>query len=198
MGLARVARWGDNDKTHREERLLKLKFMLVIAGLAALGVSSGTATAGNGDKVTGGGQILVGSNAGSTIAFTAQGTTTDAKGQVQFIDRSVGKGQSQIKYHGIVDCVEVTGNFAVVGGLTKNGTPFTLRVVDNGQGGTATENDMVQFDTNSDMMCGDGEEDDQPQMGLGRGNAKVRDGNTSNPPAQQSSSSTGLNSVLGL
>ena len=176
---------------------MKLKFMLAIAGLAMLAISSGTATAGNGDKVTGGGQILVGSNAGSTIAFTAQGTTESAKGQVQFIDRSAGKGQSQVKYHGIVDCIEVSGNFAVVGGQTRNGTPFTLRVVDNGQGGTATENDMVQFDTNSDFICGDGEEDDEPQMGLGRGNAKVRDGDPANPPAQQSSSSTGL-SALGL
>ena len=196
MGLARVARWGDQNQTHQGERLLKLKFMLAIAGLAALAISSGTATAGNGDKVTGGGQILVGSNAGSTIAFTAQGTTDTAKGQVQFIDRSVGKGQSQVKYHGIVDCVEVTGNFAVVGGLTRNGTPFTLRVVDNGQG-SAAENDAVQFDTNSDMMCGDGEEDDAPEMSLGRGNAKVRDGDPANPPQQEANSSSPL-SALGL
>ena len=98
MGLARVARWGDQNQTHQEERLLKLKIMLAIAGLAALAISSGTATAGNGDKVTGGGQILVGSSgAGSTIAFNGQGTTTDAKGQIQFIDRSGGKGQNQVK-----------------------------------------------------------------------------------------------------
>ena len=176
---------------------MKLRMTLAIAVIAVFAISTGSATAGNGDKVTGGGQILVGSNAGSTIAFTAQGTVDSAKGQVQFIDRSAGKGQSQVKYHGVVDCVEVTGNFAVVGGLTRNGTPFTLRVVDNGQG-AAAENDAVQFDTNSDFQCGDDEEDDQPQMSLGRGNAKVRDGDASNPPQQQSSTSASPLSFLGM
>ena len=173
---------------------MKLKFMLAIAGLAALAISSGTATAGNGDKVTGGGQILVGSNAGSTIAFTAQGTTTSAKGQVQFIDRTEGP-QGQIKYHGVVDCIEVTDNMGVVGGETKQGEPFTLRVLDGGKPSDMA--DMVEFETNSDFQCGDGKTDDAPGMSLGRGNVKVRDGDSSNPPAQQSSSSTGL-SALGL
>ena len=175
---------------------MKFKIMLVMAGLAALAIS-GSATAGNGDKVTGGGQILVGSNAGSTIAFSAQGTVDSAKGQVQFIDRSGGKGRDQVKFHGIVDCVEVTDNFGVVGGLTRNGTPFTLRVLDGGQPSDMA--DMVQFDTNSDFQCGDDEADDPPEMSLGRGNVKVRDGDTSNPPQQESSStSSSALSVIGL
>jgi hypothetical protein len=174
---------------------LKLKLMLAIAGVAALAINSGTATAGNGDKVTGGGQILVGENAGSTIAFTAQGTTTDAKGQVQFIDRTEGP-QGQLKFHGVVDCVEVTDNFAVVGGLTKQGEDFTLRVVDNGEPNQGM--DMVQFDRDSDFQCGDNKDDDPPSMALGRGNAKVRDGNESNPPQQSSNSSLSALSVIGF
>ena len=174
---------------------MKLKIMVAVAGLAAFALSSTPASAGNGDKVTGGGQILVGSNAGSTIAFTAQGTTTSAKGQVQFIDRSAGKGQNQVKFHGVVDCVEVTGNFAVVGGVTRSGDDFTLRVEDNGEPNRGA--DLIQFDRNGDFQCGDGDEDDPPEFSLGRGNAQVRDGDSSNPPAQQSSaSSTSLLSVF--
>lgn len=174
---------------------MKIKIFVAIAALAAFAVSSGSATAGNGDKATGGGQILVGENAGSTIAFTAQGTTTAAKGQVQFIDRSAGK-QNQVKYHGVVDCIEVTGNLAVIGGETRSGDPFTLRVEDNGEPNQGL--DMIEFETNSDFICGDGEEDDAPEMSLGRGNAKVRDGDSANPPAQQSGSSTSALSALGF
>ena len=175
---------------------MKIKIVVAIAALAAFAISSVSATAGNGDKATGGGQILVGSNAGSTIAFTAQGTTEAAKGQVQFIDRTVGKGQSQIKYHGVVDCIEVIGNFAVIGGETRNGTPFTLRVEDNGEPNQGL--DMIQFETNSEFMCGDEEEDDPPEMSLGRGNAKVRDGDLANPAQQSTSSSTSALSALGF
>ena len=75
---------------------MKFKFMLAIAGLAALAISSGTATAGNGDKITGGGQVLLGTEGDvtrtSTLAYTAQGTSEEGggKGQVQLIDRSQG------------------------------------------------------------------------------------------------------------
>ena len=133
---------------------MKLKFMLAIAGLAALAISSGTATAGNGDKVTGGGQILVGSSgAGSTIAFNGQGTTTDAKGQIQSIDRSGGKGQDQVKVHVAVDCVEVDGAYGILGGFQKkNGklttNRYTLRVVDGGEPNLGV--DMIAFTPEND------------------------------------------------
>jgi hypothetical protein len=181
---------------------VKLKLMLATAAIGALALSANTATAGNGDKVTGGGQILVGSNAGSTIAFNGQGTTTDAKGQVQFIDRSGGKGQAQVKHHGAVDCVEVDGTYGILGGYeTRRGKPttnrFTLRVVDGGEPNMGV--DMIAYTPeNDDFRCGDPEaSNDQPTTALGRGNAQVRNGDMNNPPAE-SSSSTGLNSVLGL
>jgi hypothetical protein len=162
---------------------LKIKTTLALAALAALAFSATYASAGNGDKVTGGGQVLLGgSGKGSTIAFTAQGTTTAAKGQVQFIDRSAGTGKSQVKYHGVVTCIEVTGNFGVIGGHRK-GAPadeFTLRVVDNGEPNQG--NDMIQFsEVSDDARCGDGEADEQPEFSLARGNAQVRDGDGMNP-----------------
>jgi len=189
--------------------------MLATAGLAALAISSGTAVAGNGDKVTGGGQILVGSNAGTTIAFTAQGTTDEAKGQVQFIDRSAGKGQDQVKYHGVVDCVETgtvddsegSPGFGVVSGHKRGDETnrFLLRVIDNGQG-AAAEDDMIQFDQNisedADTCKDDSKEDDtELQADLGRGNAKVRDGaNDDNDPepADNTNEAASPLSLLGL
>ena len=181
---------------------MKLKLMLAIAGLAALAITSGTATAGNGDKVTGGGQILIGSSgAGSTIAFNGQGTTTDAKGQIQSIDRSAGK-QNQVKIHVAVDCVEVDGAYGILGGFQKKngkltGNRYTLRVVDGGEPNLGV--DIIAFTPeNDDFRCGDPQaSNDEPQTALGRGNAQVRDGDTANPASSSTSSSTGL-SALGL
>ena len=118
---------------------MKIKRACAVAAVVALAVPVSSAVAGNGDKATGGGQVLLGgSGKMSTIAFTAQGTTEAAKGQVQFIDRSAGAGQDQVRYHGVVDCIEVTGNTAIIGGYQKKGDAnepgdrFVLRVVDNG------------------------------------------------------------------
>ena len=150
------------------------------------------AFAGNGDKATGGGQVLLGdSGKRSTIAFTAQGTTEGAKGQVQFIDRSLGAGPNQTKYHGIVDCIEVTGNSAIIGGFQKKGDAneegdrFVLRVVDNGEPNQGQ--DLIQFDNQSTApdTCGDDDDDEAPEWSLAKGNAQVRDGDAGNPPAEQ-------------
>jgi hypothetical protein len=61
------------------------------------------------EKITGGGQVLFTTSdaANSTIAFTAQKSATDVKGQVQLVDRSAGKGQLQEVLHGTVTCVNV-------------------------------------------------------------------------------------------
>ena len=168
---------------------MKIKRACALAAAAALVVPASVAIAGNGDKATGGGQVLLGSSGKmSTIAFTAQGTVDDAKGQVQFIDRSAGAGREQVKYHGVVDCIEVTGNTAIIGGYAKKpatGDRFVLRVVDNGEGdGT----DLVQFDNvNPPDECGDDDDDTPPEWELAHGNAQVRDGDSANPQQQQSS-----------
>jgi hypothetical protein len=184
---------------------LKFKIMLATAGVALFALSGPFATAGNGDKVTGGGQTFLGnSGKGSTIAFTAQqdagAGSSSAKGQVQFIDRSNGAGKNQTKYHGVVDCVEVEGNFGVIGGHKRGDTTdrFSLRVVDNGEPNNGV--DLIQFGEEEDnSTCGDGNDDEPPSMefSLARGNAQVRDGDTTSPAQQQSNSSSAL-SVLGL
>lgn len=184
---------------------MKLKIMLAMAGVALFALSSSLATAGNGDKVTGGGQTFLGnSGKGSTIAFTAQqdsgAGSSSAKGQVQFIDRSNGAGKNQVKYHGVVDCVEVDGTFGVIGGHKRGDDTdrFSLRVVDNGEPNQGA--DLIQFGEEEDnSTCGDGNDDEPPSMefSLARGNAKVRDGDLTSPAPEQSSSSSAL-SVIGL
>jgi hypothetical protein len=146
------------------------------AAIMAGSLAAVTAEAGNGDKATGGGQILFATKgAGNTIAFTAQGTAEAAKGQIQFIDRSGGNGGDQVKYHGSVSCIDVTGNVAKVAGTLTNGESFNLYVEDNGEGGGAT--DAIFFDSMADTPdCGFDEPSDDDIEALARGNAQVRDG----------------------
>ena len=175
---------------------MKLKHVCVVAGVALFAIPVSGAVAGNGDKATGGGQVLLGdSGKASTIAFTAQGTTEAAKGQVQFINRAAGAGRNQVKYHGVVDCIEVTGNTAIIGGYQKKGDAneegdrFVLRVQDNGEPNQGQ--DLIQFDNQSTApdTCGDDDDDEMPEWSLAHGNAQVRDGDSSNPEQQGSTMS---------
>ena len=174
---------------------MKLKHVCAVAGVALFAIPVSGAVAGNGDKATGGGQVLLGdSGKASTIAFTAQGTTDAAKGQVQFIDRSAGAGKNQVKYHGVVDCIEVTGNRAIIGGHRRGDTAdrFVLRVVDNGEPNRGA--DMIQFDQESVApdTCGDDDDDSAPEFALAKGNAQVRDGDSGNPPSGDTSATSAL------
>ena len=174
---------------------MKIK-VLAVGAFAVLAFSTATATAGSGknDKITGGGQVLLGSEdvKRSTIAFTAQGTNQIAKGQVQFIDRSAGAGKNQVKYHGVVDCVETLENYGIASGYKKGDTTpdegprFVLRVLDNGEGANA-ENDMIAFDDEvapEDDTCQDDEQEDDDEftIALAKGNAQVKDGDSANAP----------------
>jgi hypothetical protein len=170
---------------------MKIKRACALAAVLALAVPATAAIAGNGDKATGGGQVFFDSEdtKASTIAFTAQGTIADAKGQIQVIDRSA--STERTKYHGVVDCIEVDGNTAVIGGYRKgtaNADRFTLRVVDNGEPNQGA--DMIALDDEStDFRCGEGDDDDDaPTISLAHGNAQVRDGDSSNPPEGSSMS----------
>jgi hypothetical protein len=139
-----------------------------VAGVA-LALSGVSASAGQGDAATGGGQILVGSDggAGSTIAFTAQGTAEAGRGQVQYVDRS---GEEQVVQHGTVTCIDVQGNVARIAGEWRDGGTFGLYVQDNGEGDGS---DMIAVTPNL-TDCAEDRDDDDP-TGLARGNAQVRD-----------------------
>jgi hypothetical protein len=152
----------------------KRTIALVGAGAAgaALALSGATAFATQEDAATGGGQILVGTGgAGDTIAFTAQGTTDAARGQVQYVDRAGGTGQGQTVVHGTVDCIDAQGNVARIAGTWRDGGGFGLYVQDNGNGdGT----DIVALTPPNDTNCADDPEDEN-RTALARGNAQVRD-----------------------
>src|SRR4051812_31886581 len=106
---------------------MKVKAVLVCGVAAAAFVPVAHAAPAQ-NKVTGGGQFLVpaGGGAGSTIAFTAQGTADAAKGQIQLQDRS---GSPTVRRHGTVQCVDVMGNTAKIGGTWRDGSTFHLYAV---------------------------------------------------------------------
>lgn len=148
-------------------------------GAAALGTAllvPTFASAGQEDRATGGGQIMVGSDGGpgSTIAFTARGTEDAARGQVQYVNREDGAGKAQTVQHGTVSCLYVSGNTARIAGEWRDGSgPFYMYVKDNGQG-SSTESDIVALTSVSDSQCADDPQDD-PKWALARGNAQVHD-----------------------
>ena len=151
--------------------------LVVLAVAAATAALAASALAGSpNDRATGGGQILLGTQgAGNTIAFTAQGTQEEGRGQVQFIDRAAGTGQSQVKFHGIVDCLIVDGNVAQIYGHNRDDAAdtFQLFVVDNGEPNLG--NDMVAFNDDPVGSCSEPDDDDNGDTALGRGNAQVYD-----------------------
>ena len=181
---------------------MKHRFAGAVVVIGAL-VLPGAAVAAVGDKATGGGQVLFSDDdvKRSTIAFTAQQTADGVKGQVQFIDRSAGAGKAQEKYHGRVTCIEVENNAADITGIaTSKGdtTDFYLRVVDNGEG-AAAQNDLIEFDsTNVGQCANDDDDDDRPEIALAKGNAQVRDGDSSNPSSKKSMSFTKALKLAGL
>lgn len=165
-----LGRAGQEKEWGMTKRNLALIAVLMLSLLVAGNAFAGSNT----DRATGGGQILVGDNAGSTIAFTAHGTSTDADGQAQIVDRSGGKGPNQAKFHGVVDCLRVETDFAEIGGLKRGGGRFTIFVEDTDQGGPQNGTEMIAFVSAGSPTCNSGDRDDA-NMELARGNAQVYD-----------------------
>jgi hypothetical protein len=153
-----------------------------IAGLALFAAVVAPATAGAGDRATGGGQILIASDGrgpGDTVTFTAQeradGTVV---GNVNVIDRA-GDGSGQgFHFRGDVVCIEAAGNTAKIAGTGEGPdgpTGFTLIVVDNGEGAVA-DDDTIALQYTDDPTCDREDGDDDSTTDLARGNAQVTDG----------------------
>lgn len=157
-------------------RKLVLAWLVAVSGLTLV-AAGGSPT----DRATGGGQVLIGTRgAGDTIAFTARGSATEAQGQVQYVDRTGGIGRGQTHSHGVVTCLAVTGNTAVIGGHWSSGDlsgPFEMTVVDNGEPNRGADVVTLHETTSTPADCqrdDDNESDDTP-VALARGNAQVYD-----------------------
>jgi hypothetical protein len=156
--------------------------MRVVASAAAtaaalvLVVGSAVAGAPNG-RVTGGGQNMLGSTGpGNTIAFEAHqsGSGNAATGQVQFIDRSAGTGQDQVKFHAQVECLIFdSANSAQMYGHDRDGNPFELYVMDNGEGALASGMDIAAINRTPSGDCQNPNNNDKGSSQLYRGNAQV-------------------------
>lgn len=154
----------------------------LVAGVAglALFVAPHAVAGASVDRATGGGQTLVGSAAGNTIAFQAQdvaATGTDASGTLQIVDRPGGTGQGQTVARGSVVCLQVKKNMAVLTGNWTSGLEgtFKLAVVDNGEG-AAADNDTIMLDEqSSDPDCSNNSNNNGSTVDLARGNAQVYD-----------------------
>ena len=120
---------------------MKVRTLGVLAAVTAVAAVPVSAEAGSArDRATGGGQVLLDPNAPpttgalDTVAFTAQqeagATDGAADGQVQVNRRS---GEA-LKFHGVVECLIVTGNKAYISGTARDGSPFELFALDGGSG----------------------------------------------------------------
>jgi hypothetical protein len=135
-----------------------VKVAALVAASAAVALPVSADAQSSRDRATGGGQIILDPNsqptrgAFDTLAFTAQnvaGATADAaRGQVQ-VNRRLGDGSQQVKFHGVVECLVVVGQKAYISGFQR-GTeddddgpvPFELYVVDGGSGIAEREGDQ--------------------------------------------------------
>lgn len=167
----------------------KVRTALVLAAGLGLAAASQATAAPSMYKITGGGQVMTpesvyANGALDTLAYTAQGNGTTAKGQVQYVARGTQSGTS---FHGVVNgLMGVTANEQGDGGMGEicgvirgTTTPFTIYVVDGGEGSGAM--DSATLTTGGDADC-DGDYDgagegpngsDAPKAAVARGNAQV-------------------------
>ena len=162
--------------------MIRIRLTTAITAAALLALPTAAAAGSPTDRATGGGQFFASTDMaqgpGSTIAFTAQGDESAAKGQIQFIDRALGTGQSQQRSHYSVDCLVVDGSTAIIGATERDsGESLTLYVTDNGQGSGAEDDVIAMSDGMGSGPCGSeaDDEDEVPTFGLARGNAQVHD-----------------------
>ena len=123
---------------------MKIRFLLALVAALSLAMVAVAGADTPRDSARGGGQVLLDpdnpptTGALDTLAFQAQreqGTADEdgfADGQVQ-VNRRSGEAGTQIKFHGVVECLIVVGNKAYISGVRK-GTeiPFELFVQDGG------------------------------------------------------------------
>lgn len=150
----------------------------------ALAVTAGAlsctavALAASGDSATGGAHITIGGE-NRTFAFTARERDGLDRGQAQLQAR-----QTDTRAHIEIDCLRVTGNKAVLGGVVTQtndgvvdeGDRVLFTVVDNGEGGNAPP-DVISLVFYTGVGTFDCETQEAfPDRPVERGNVQVREG----------------------
>jgi hypothetical protein len=150
--------------------------------LAIGGMGLAQAQQPSGYKVTGGGQIINegASGPGDTLAFQAQQIEGDdedaARGQLQYNGRT---GDDPQKFHGLVTCLQVDGDFARLAGTKKSETGetgfFRLIVHDVDNDGPQNGTEMLLFNPDADDANCDEVDDEDYENELGRGNIQIHE-----------------------
>lgn len=157
----------------RTKVIVPVMALVLVVGVAA------SALAASGNKATGGVKQPTGDGNEAQRAFTAQGSPTSAKGQIQqkLVDPS---GNLVRQFHGVVDCYFQEGNRARFSGvITKSrgedveGQFFIYAVEDNGEGANApvdriaARRSVVPFDCQLPVV--------QPTQPVTSGNIQVHE-----------------------
>jgi hypothetical protein len=168
--------------------LLTLCALSVLAAATILGPAASAGA--NVDRVTGGGQVFTSSTPssgpGDTIAVEVHATSTaepngPASGNLQYVTH----GSAATPAHGTVTCLSVSSSTAYFEGTwnsnsgTLSGKEFYVQVKDNGQGGKATNADMIMLAANegpdNDGTSCQSDSEYATCLYLARGNAQVYD-----------------------
>jgi hypothetical protein len=128
----------------------------LIAVVAVVAVAVPMALAASAPKATGNVDWVYGAYTGN-VTFTAQGTTTDAKGQLDYTNNT------GAFLHGVVTCFkQVDAKTAVFSGKITDGSPdyvapanpyFIAKVVDNGTPGKAGPDTIAVFANDGGTDC---------------------------------------------
>lgn len=115
------------------------------------------------------------------ISFTAEDRGGTAKGQVE-VHVEGPAGELVQRYHGVVTCLVVDGDIAILEGEVtqlelgtnrRDHTGFRIRVQDGGEGATATSSDRIDHRrNNTDGNCD--ESPTEPNKPIDGGNIQVR------------------------
>lgn len=140
------------------------------------------------DWAAGGGQVVLDvSNleaAGDSIGFNATTVLSQGgvEGQVEYVATSLA-GEEMDRWNGTVECFEVDGNEATLGGAIDGNQGsnasgrFALRVTDNGTPEDGEGSDVIVLSYGEDTAgdCSEGDFKDADELTLARGNATVHD-----------------------
>jgi hypothetical protein len=160
----------------------KVSAALLLTLILALTIGS-VVTASAPSGASGSGKFSNGADRIFSFATVQSGPDYPATGQGQLV-----RTDAQIRIHFAVDCLRVEGNTAYVSGKVTNsnlwgaGWPVWFKVVDNGEGGSATPDQMTplagwdpdDLDPDDPPVTCDGDLDDIALIDVASGNIQVR------------------------